>query len=89
MRLRKGVEAAAEFRKILDHKGRSWGSAWQYPNWGLHYSISYLGLARALELAGEKANAKKAFEDFFVAWKEADQELPVLIAAKKEYAALQ
>ena len=35
LRLRKGVEAAAEFRKILDHKGASWASTWQHPNWGL------------------------------------------------------
>jgi len=40
LRLRKGVEAAAEFEKILDHKGASWGSTWLYPNWGLYYSIS-------------------------------------------------
>jgi hypothetical protein len=46
LQMHKGVEAAAEFKKILDHKGASWGSTWRYPNWGLHYSISYLGLAR-------------------------------------------
>ena len=33
LRLHKGVEAAAEFRKIVDHKGASWGSTWLYPNW--------------------------------------------------------
>jgi tetratricopeptide (TPR) repeat protein len=63
--LHKGVEAAAEFQKILDHKGASWGSTWLYPNWGLYYSISYLGLARAFDLAGDTAKARKAFEDFF------------------------
>jgi hypothetical protein len=29
--LREGAEAAAEFEKILDHKGANWGSAWQHP----------------------------------------------------------
>jgi tetratricopeptide (TPR) repeat protein len=88
LRLRKGVEAAAEFQKILDHKGASWGSTWLYPNWGLHYSISYLGLARGYALAGDAAKARKAFHDFFALWKDADQDIPILIEAKKEYAAL-
>ena len=53
LRLRKGAEAAAEFRKIVDHKGASWGSTWLYPNRGLYYSISYVGLARGSALAGD------------------------------------
>src|SRR5258708_32864914 len=57
LRLRKGVEAATEFQKILEHKGASWGSTWRFPNWGLHYSISYLGLARASMLTGDPAKA--------------------------------
>ncbi len=88
LRLRKGAEAAAEFQKILDHKGASWGSTWQYPNWGLYYSISYLGVARGSQLAGETTKARKAFEDFFALWKDADPDLPVLIRAKQDYAAL-
>jgi eukaryotic-like serine/threonine-protein kinase len=89
LRLRKGVEAAAEFQKILDHKGASWGSTWRYPNWGLYYSISYLGLARASELAGDAAKAKRAFQDFFALWKDADPDIPILKQAKAEYAKLQ
>jgi tetratricopeptide (TPR) repeat protein len=88
LRLRKGAEAAAEFRKILDHKGASWGSTWRYPNWGLYYSISYLGLARASVLAGDTAKAKKAFQDFFELWKDADPDIPILQQAKAEYAGL-
>jgi tetratricopeptide (TPR) repeat protein len=89
LRLRKGVEAAAEFRKILDHKGASWGSTWRFPNWGLYYSLSYLGLARGSALAGDTAKARKAFQDFFTLWKDADPDIPILLEAKKEYAALQ
>jgi eukaryotic-like serine/threonine-protein kinase len=88
LRMGKGAEAAAEFRKILDHKGASWGSTWRYPNWGLHYSISYLGLARASVLAGDAAKAKKAFQDFFELWKNADRDLRILKEAKIEYAGL-
>jgi hypothetical protein len=88
LRLQKGTEAAAEFRKILDHKGASWGSDWRIPNWGLYYSISYLGLARGSALAGDAANARRAFQDFFALWKDADEDLRILIEARKEYAAL-
>ncbi len=88
LRLRKGAEAATEFQKIVDHKGASWASTWQYPNWGLHYAISYLGLARAYELTGDTVKARKAFQDFFALWKDADQDLPILKQAQAEYARL-
>ena len=47
-----------------------------------------LGLARAYAMGGDKPTAKKAYEAFFVTWKDADADLPMLVAAKKEYAAL-
>ena len=59
------------------------------PNWGLFYSLSYLGLARGSALAGDTAKARKAFQDFFELWKDADPDLPILIEARKDYAALQ
>jgi tetratricopeptide (TPR) repeat protein len=55
---------------------------------GSPYAPAQLGLARAYAMAGDKANAKKAYEAFFLTWKDADADLPQLIAAKKEYAAL-
>ncbi|MDQ6708346.1 MAG: hypothetical protein M3Z85_20495 [Acidobacteriota bacterium] len=87
LRLRKGVEAAAEFQKILDHKGAGWGRT-RLSNWGLYYSISYLGLARGAALAGDTAKAKKAFHDLFALWKNADADLPLLADARKDYAKL-
>jgi len=86
--LREGAEAAAEFEKILDHKGANWGSAWQHPYWGQFYSLSYLGLARASALAGDTAKAKKAYQDFFALWKDADPDIPIFKQAKAEYAGL-
>jgi hypothetical protein len=79
LRAGKGAEAATAFQKILDHKGR---------NWGPLYSMSYLGLARGAALAGDTAKAKKAYQDFLALWKDADPDIPTLIAARKEYAAL-
>jgi tetratricopeptide (TPR) repeat protein len=87
--LHKGAEAAAEFQKIVDHKGANWASALLYPYWGQFYSLSYLGMARGSALAGDTAKAKKAFQDFFELWKDADPDLPILRQAKAEYATLQ
>ncbi len=50
------------------------------------YAQAQLGLARAYAMGGDKADAKKAYEAFFTTWKNADADLPMLQAAKKEYA---
>jgi predicted Zn-dependent protease len=79
LRLRKGAEAAAEFQKILDHKG---------VNWGAYYPLSYVGLARAAALTGDTPRARKAYQDFLALWKDADPDIPILKEAKAEYAKL-
>jgi len=79
LRAHHAAEAAAEFQRILDHKGAYWG-----PN----YPLAYVGLARAATLAGDTAKAKKAYQDFLALWKDADPDLPILAEARKEYAAL-
>jgi|CZKY01.1.fsa_nt_gi serine/threonine protein kinase/Tfp pilus assembly protein PilF len=86
--LREGAEAAAEFEKILDHKGANWVSAWQHPYWGQFYSLSYLGLARGSVLAGDTAKARTAYKDFLTLWKDADPDVPILKEAQAEYAKL-
>jgi serine/threonine protein kinase/Tfp pilus assembly protein PilF len=70
-------------------------AAMQFPgssllNWGVptYYGLAQLGLARAYAMSGDKANAKKAYDAFFTTWKNADASLPMLVAAKKEYATL-
>jgi tetratricopeptide (TPR) repeat protein len=52
------------------------------------YAQGQLGLARAYAMAGDKDNAKKAYNALFATWKDAEADLPMLIAAKKEYAGL-
>jgi Tfp pilus assembly protein PilF len=52
------------------------------------YAQAQLGLARAYAMSGDKADAKKAYEAFFTTWKNADPDLAMLQAAKKEYAGL-
>jgi len=89
LRLHKGAAAAAEFQKVLDHKGASWGSTWLHPNWGLYYSIAELGVARACSLAGDTAKAEAAYQDFLALWQNADSDIPILKQGNAEYAKLQ
>jgi hypothetical protein len=39
-------------------------------------------------MAGDKAKAKAAYQDFLGLWKDADPDIPILIQAKSEYARL-
>jgi hypothetical protein len=87
LHLHKGAEAAAEFQKIVYHKGANWRGRWLY-RYGQFYSLSYLGIARGSALAGDTAKAKKAFQNFFELWKQAEMDLPILQQAKAEYAKL-
>ena len=73
----------------------SFQAAMQFPgssllNWGVptYYALAQLGVARAYAMSGDKTNAKKAYDAFFTTWKNADVDLPILVAAKKEYATL-
>ena len=79
--LHRGTEAAAEFQKFIDHRT----IAANYPL----ASLARLGLARAYALQGDTAKARTAYQDFFVLWKDADHDIPVLKQAKAEYAKLQ
>ena len=77
LRGRAGAEAMAEFQKIIDHRGVVAVSAL--------YPLAHLGVARAAALTDDTATSRKAYEDFFALWKDADPDLPILIEAKKEY----
>jgi tetratricopeptide (TPR) repeat protein len=75
--LHKGAEAAAEFQKIIDHRGWSPRSAL--------YPLAYVGFAQAAVMNGDTAKARKAYEYFVLLWKDADPDTPTLIEAKKGY----
>jgi hypothetical protein len=72
-----GATAAAEFQKILDHRGLLWNCATG--------ALAHLGLARAYAIQGDTAKARAAYQDFLTLWKDADANIPILIAAKSEY----
>jgi len=77
LRLKAGTEAMNEFQKILDRRG-------QFDTSPL-FPLAYLGLARAATIAGDTTKSRRAYQDFFAIWKDADADLPILIEAKKEY----
>ena len=79
--LHDGNSAAAEFQKFIDHRG----IVVNFP-WG---ALARLQLARAYAMQGDTAKAKSAYQDFLTIWKDADPDLPILLAAKSEYVKLQ
>jgi tetratricopeptide (TPR) repeat protein len=74
-----GAEAAGVFSLMVDRKAA---------NWGPEYAAAQVGLARAAKMMGDSARAKKTYEQFFAFWKDADPDIPLLLAARKEYVAL-
>ena len=75
------AKAAAEFKKILDFRGRMAVSEL--------IPLSQLQLARAYTLQGDSAKARTAYQDFLAMWKDADPDIPVLKEGKAEYAKLE
>jgi tetratricopeptide (TPR) repeat protein len=75
-----GMEAAAEFQKILDHRGIVINQPIG--------ALAHLALARAFVLQGDTTRARAAYEDFLALWKDADADIPILQEAKAEYAKL-
>jgi eukaryotic-like serine/threonine-protein kinase len=78
--LGQNAQAVREAQKILDHRGEATLS--------LLWPLAHLSLARALALQGDATQARKAYEEFFALWKDADVDVPVLVEAKKQYAKL-
>jgi len=80
LRMKDGEKAAAEFQKILDHRGLE-------PTSEL-IPLSQLNIARAYAFVGDVGKARTAYQDFLALWKDADPDIPILKQAKAEYAKL-
>ena len=74
------AEAAREFRAVLANRGAEPFSP--------AIPMAHLGLARALAAAGDRDGSRRAYADLFEIWKNADSDLPVLVQARLEAAAL-
>lgn len=73
----KAAEAALEFEKIIERSRMVLSE---------HHALAHLGLARTAARAGDAAKSRRAYQDFLALWKDADPDIPVLAAAKAEYA---
>ena len=71
------AKAVDEFKTVIAHRGR--------PEWGIFVPLAQLGLARTYAAQGNLENSRKAYDDFFTTWKEADVDIPILRQAKAEY----
>jgi eukaryotic-like serine/threonine-protein kinase len=80
MAARRYPEAAAEFQKILDHRGIV-----GVDPIGV---LAHLQLGRVFALSGDRTRAKAAYEAFLAFWKDADADIPILKSARAEYARL-
>jgi tetratricopeptide (TPR) repeat protein len=80
--LRQGAvpEARGEFQQILDRRPVALLSP--------IYALAKLGFARAMAASGDTIKGRKAYQDFFTVWGNADQNLPVFRRAVAEYAGL-
>ena len=76
----RGQEAAAEFQKVLNHRGIVLADPIG--------ALAHLQLGRAYVVSGDMTKAKSAYQDFLTLWKDADADIPVLKQASAEYAKL-
>jgi tetratricopeptide (TPR) repeat protein len=76
----RGQEAAAEFQKVLNHRGIVLADPIG--------ALAHLQLGRAYVVSGDMTKAKNAYQDFLTLWKDADADIPVLKQARAEYAKL-
>jgi len=71
------AKAFADFQTVLNNPG--------WPDWELFEPLSQLGLAQAYGKQGASVKSRKAYDDFFATWKDADPSIPILRQAKAEY----
>jgi len=80
LQLGKGQLAAAEFQKLLDHRG--------VVGTDVIGALVYVQMARAQQMMGDDISARTSYEQFLELWKNADSDIPILKEAKAEYADL-
>jgi hypothetical protein len=76
----RGGEAAAEFRKILDHRRVVFNEPIG--------ALARLGLGRAYAASGDIPRSRAAYQDFFALWNDADPGISRLLEARAEYSKL-
>jgi DNA-binding winged helix-turn-helix (wHTH) protein/tetratricopeptide (TPR) repeat protein len=87
MELGRPSEAAAEFRALLAARSALFANAAFYGA-AAAYPTARVGLARALVRAGQAQAAREQYEAFLALWSRADPDVPLLLEARREHAAL-
>jgi DNA-binding winged helix-turn-helix (wHTH) protein/tetratricopeptide (TPR) repeat protein len=75
--LHEGKEAAAEFQKLITYQAITVNSPLA--------ALTALQLGRASEMQGDAVAARRKYQEFLAAWKDADPDIPVLISARSEF----
>jgi tetratricopeptide (TPR) repeat protein len=77
LQLRSPADALVAFQTVIERP--------QIDQFAIEHPLARLGEARAAAMAGDLAAARTAYQVFLAWWKDADRDLPVLVAAKAEY----
>jgi eukaryotic-like serine/threonine-protein kinase len=77
-------KARVEFQKILDHKGVLVPKDFN-PAAITLYPLAYLGVARAAARDGDEDGSRRAYEALLTLWQDADGDVPIVRAARREY----
>lgn len=77
--------ARAEFQKVLDHRGVLAPKEFN-PVAIVLEPLAHLGQARAARATGDAEARRRSCEALLALWKSADEDLPVLVAARRECA---
>ena len=73
----RGAEAAAEFQKVIDHRGLVVNNPTG--------ALAHVQLGRAYAVMGDSSKAKSEYREFLTLWKDADPDIPFLKQARAEY----
>jgi len=74
------VDAAAAFKRAIELRYGAEPSPLP--------QIARVWLARALARSGDTVGARAAYQEVFANWKDADPDVPILVAARREFALL-
>jgi tetratricopeptide (TPR) repeat protein len=77
LQMESGRAAAAEFQKIIDHRGLDLLSPL--------YPMAHLKMAEAYLLMGDRVRSQKSYQEFLGLWKNANPDIPVLREAQALY----
>jgi tetratricopeptide (TPR) repeat protein len=79
--LGRAEDARREFAAIVEHRGTAPLSFIR--------PLAYLGLGRAHAALGQISDSRRAYQEFFRLWADADQDLTILATARAEFAKLE